>query len=143
MSNSTAYDFHAVGRLPVPDDNVAIATRRLDAGTLVNHDGRRYHIDYTILEGHRFAIQLIAPDEALLSWGLPFGYAMGPIAPGSYVRNPKILKALATRGLDLPHMLRPIAASDELLRLMHYNPTIVASPDDTRFLIRIELDQLQ
>ena len=102
MSGSTALDFRTVGRLPVPDDNVAIATRRLDVGTLVNHDGRLYHIDYTILEGHRFAIQPIAPDEALLSWGLPFGYALGPIAPGSYVRNPKILKALATRGLDFP-----------------------------------------
>lgn len=102
MSDSIAYDFHTVGRLPVADDNVAIATRRLDAGTLVNHDGRLFHIDYTILEGHRFAIQPIAPDEALLSWGLPFGYALGPIASGSYVRNPKILKALATRGLDFP-----------------------------------------
>ncbi len=102
MAGSATYDFSAVGRLPVPDDNVAIATRRLDAGTLIEHDGRRYHIDYTILEGHRFAIRPIAPDEALLSWGLPFGYALGPIAPGSYVRNPKILKALTTRGLDFP-----------------------------------------
>ena len=100
MAGSATYDFYAIGRLPVPGDNCAIATRRLDAGTLIEHDGARYRIDYTILEGHRFAIAPIAPDEALLSWGLPFGYATVPIAPGSYVRNPKILKALATRGLD-------------------------------------------
>ncbi len=102
MAGSATYDFRAIGRLPVPDDNVAIATRRLDAGTLIEHDGALYHIDYTILEGHRFAIAPIAPGEALLSWGLPFGYATAPIAPGSYARNPKILKALATRELDFP-----------------------------------------
>lgn len=100
MADSTTYDFHTIGRLPVPDDNVAIATRRLDAGTTVTHEGQTFPIDYTILEGHRFAIRPIAPDEALLSWGLPFGYATAPIVPGSYVRNPKILKALVTRGLD-------------------------------------------
>ena len=100
MAEWATFDFHAVGRLPVPDDNVAIATRRLAAGTIINHEGRTYAIDHTILEGHRFAIRPIAPGEALLSWGLPFGYATVPIAPGSYARNPKILKALATRGLD-------------------------------------------
>lgn len=100
MAERATYDFHAVGRLPVPDDNVAIATRRLDTGTLISHAGQIFPIDYTILEGHRFAIRPIAPGEALLSWGLPFGYATAPIAPGSYVRNPKILKALATRSLD-------------------------------------------
>ncbi len=100
MAEWATFDFHAVGRLPVPDDNVAIATRRLAAGTIINHEGRAYAIDHTILEGHRFAIRPIAPGEALLSWGLPFGYATVPIAPGSYARNSKILKALAMRGLD-------------------------------------------
>ena len=100
MAEWATFDFHAVGRLPVPDDNVAIATQRLDAGTIINHEGRTFAIDHTILEGHRFAIRPIAPGEALLSWGLPFGYATTPIAPGDYARNPKILKALATRGLD-------------------------------------------
>jgi altronate dehydratase len=100
MAEWATFDFHAVGRLPVPDDNVAIATRRLEAGTIINHEGTTFPIDYTILEGHRFAIRPIAPGEALLSWGLPFGYATVPIVPGSYARNPKILKALATRGLD-------------------------------------------
>jgi altronate dehydratase len=100
MSRWATFDFGAVGRLPVPDDNVAIATRRLDAGAIIDHEGLAYPVDYTILEGHRFAIRPIAPGEALLSWGLPFGYATAPIAPGNYARNPKILKALATRGLD-------------------------------------------
>ncbi len=100
MTDQPIYPLQTVGRLPVPEDNVAIATRRLDAGTVIDDGTQQYQIDYTILEGHRFAIAPIAPDEALLSWGLPFGYALGPIAPGSYVHNAKILKALATRGLD-------------------------------------------
>ena len=94
---SGRYDLHEVGRLPVPGDNAAIAVRRLDAGTRIAYEGQEFALDYTILEGHRFAIRPIAPGEALLSWGLPFGYATVPIAPGSYARNPKILKALAAR----------------------------------------------
>ncbi|MGN6697822.1 MAG: UxaA family hydrolase, partial [Thermomicrobiales bacterium] len=97
---SGCYDLHEVGRLPVPGDNAAIAVRRLDAGTRIAHDGQEFALDYTVLEGHRFAIRPIATDEALLSWGLPFGYALRPIAPGAYLHNPKILKALAGRDLD-------------------------------------------
>jgi len=96
------FDFQQIGRLPVPDDNCAIATRRLEAGTVIAYQGQHFTIDYTILEGHRFAVRPIAPGEALLSWALPFGYALGPIAPGSYARNPKILKSLSTRNLDFP-----------------------------------------
>ncbi len=102
VATTPLYDFHRLGRLPVPGDNVAIATRRIDAGTLVDHEGRRFAIDHTLLEGHRFAVRPIATGEPLLSWGLPFGYALLPIAPGSYARNAKILKALATRTLDFP-----------------------------------------
>lgn len=95
-----AYDFGEIGRLPAPDDNVAIATRRLDAGTLIAHEGRRFALDYTVLEGHRFAIKPIALDEPLLSWGLHFGYALKPIAPGNYCCNAKIIPILAGRQID-------------------------------------------
>ena len=92
--------FSESGRLPLPGDNVAIATRRLPAGTVIDHDGTVFAVDHTILEGHRFAIQPIAPEAPLLSWGLPFGIATHPIAPGDYVCNDGMLDALRGRSLD-------------------------------------------
>ncbi|MBI3967935.1 MAG: UxaA family hydrolase [Chloroflexi bacterium] len=94
------YDFAAIGRLPADADNVAIATRRLQAGSTIAFGAERFTTDYTILEGHRFAVAPVAPGAALLSWGLPFGYATRAIAPGEYLRNAKILEALRVRSID-------------------------------------------
>ncbi|MGI9049781.1 MAG: UxaA family hydrolase [Rubrobacteraceae bacterium] len=97
-------NFEDAGRLPAPGDNVAIATRRLDTGTCVSHENREFTVGYTILEGHRFAVRNIPEGEDLISWGLRFGQAVRSIAPGDYVCNPKILKALSGRqvGFELP-----------------------------------------
>ncbi|RIK33884.1 MAG: hypothetical protein DCC55_34115, partial [Chloroflexi bacterium] len=70
------FALHDIARLPLPGDNVAIATRRLDAGTTIHDGDRRFTLDYTVMEGHRLAIQPIAEGEALLSWNLPFGVAL-------------------------------------------------------------------
>jgi altronate dehydratase len=94
------YDFHAIGRLPAAKDNVAIATKRLEAGSEVYYQGTQFTISHTVLEGHRFAIAPIAEGEPLLSWGLPFGMATTAIQPGEYVCNQKILEALALRNVD-------------------------------------------
>ena len=101
---STPLPVTAVCRLPAPEDNVAIATRRLDAGTRLEIDGRVVTLAACVLEGHRLAVRPIAPGEALLSWGLPFGHALVPIAPGDYVCNQSMLDALAMRqlGIALP-----------------------------------------
>ncbi len=99
---STPLPLSAVCRLPAPDDNVAIAIRRLDAGTQVEIDGAVRTLASCVLEGHRLAVRSIAPGEALLSWGLPFGHALVPIAPGDYVCNASILQALAMRQLGVP-----------------------------------------
>ena len=90
----------AVARLPQDADNVAIATRRLEAGLTIQHDGRHFTLDTTILVGHRFAIEPIAAGDPLLSWGLPFGVATRPIAPGQYVCNAGMIEALGGRALD-------------------------------------------
>ncbi|HEX5847809.1 MAG TPA: UxaA family hydrolase, partial [Rubrobacter sp.] len=99
-----AWDFREVGRLPSPGDNVAMATRRLEAGTRVSYGDSEFEIPHTILEGHRFAVEPVAEGEDLLSWGLRFGRALRDIAPGDYACNAKILKVLAARhlGFDLP-----------------------------------------
>lgn len=97
----------AVGRLPSPADNVAIATRRLEAGTVLQLDGAPRTLRHTILEGHRFAVRPIPAGEPLLSWGLPFGHALAAIAPGDYVSNASMLAALAVRQLGIPLPAEP------------------------------------
>ncbi len=97
---NTAVPFDDAARLPQDADNVAIATRRLEAGLTVEHNGARFIIDTTILVGHRFAVEPIEEGEPLMSWGLPFGVATRPIAPGQYVCNAGMIEALSGRALD-------------------------------------------
>lgn len=97
---SGCYAFDEVGRLPLPGDNVAIATRRLEAGTTIAYQDQSMTLDYTVLEGHRFAVKTIAAGEDLLSWELPFGVARHAIEPGSYVINQEVLDELRVRSLD-------------------------------------------
>ena len=104
---STPLPLAAVSRLPAPGDNVAIAVRRLDAGTLVEIDGVVKPLAFCVLEGHRLAVRAIAPGEALLSWGLPFGHALAPIQAGDYVCNRSMLEALAMRKLGVPLPAEP------------------------------------
>ncbi len=94
--------FEAVGRLPMLQDNVAIATRVLTVGTEIAFGEQKLTLDFTVLEGHRFAVQEIAKGAPLLSWGLPFGFATRPILPGQYVCNEAMIEALNGRFLDFP-----------------------------------------
>jgi altronate dehydratase len=94
------YTFHEIARLPLPGDNVAITTQRLEAGTVIMDGDREYVLSHTLLEGHRFAVHPIRNGDALLSWELPFGYAARAIAPGEYVCNAAMLEALGGREID-------------------------------------------
>ena len=109
-----AWDFREVGRLPAPGDNVAMATRRLEAGTRVSYGGSEFEIPHTILEGHRFAVEPVEKGEDLLSWGLRFGRAVRDIAPGDYACNGKILKVLAERHVDFELPSEPNFSDAEL-----------------------------
>lgn len=93
--------FHSVARLPAPDDNVAIAIGRIEAGSVVAFAHRELTLSHTVLEGHRFAVREIAIGQELLSWGLPFGRATRAIGPGDYVCNESMLRALRMRDLNL------------------------------------------
>jgi altronate dehydratase len=97
-------DLSSVARLPASGDNVAIAIRRLECGTVVSLAGHPCALRHTVLEGHRFAVRSIGAGEALLSWGQPFGFATQPIAAGDYVCNQSMIDALAVRkiGAMLP-----------------------------------------
>jgi len=94
-----SYHFDEIGRLPLPGDNVAIATRRLHEGTVITKDHQQFTLNRSVLEGHRFAITTIPEGKALLSWELPFGVATQEIEPGNYVCNRSTLKALKGRSI--------------------------------------------
>jgi altronate dehydratase len=97
---NASYSFDEVARLPLPGDNVAVATRQLEVGTIIYYQGKALTLNYTVMEGHRFAVKAIAPGEALLSWELPFGLALKSIQPGNYVINKGALDALSMRSMD-------------------------------------------
>ena len=98
--NASPLPFHEVARLPLPGDNVAIATRTLAAGTQIVFGESVLTLDFTTMEGHRFAVASIPQGGPLLSWELPFGLATRAIAPGEYIRNAEMLDALGVRALD-------------------------------------------
>ena len=105
-NNSPALPLDAVGRLPAPHDNCAIAIRRLEPGTVITHDGAPFALAHTVLEGHRFAITPIEVGAELTSWGLPFGRAVSPLKAGDYVCNETMLTALRSRhvGFAVPEL---------------------------------------
>lgn len=92
--------FDEIAVLPEPDDNVAIASRRLEAGTVVDFSGTTVALPHTVLEGHRFVTQPVAPGEALLSWSTPFARALRDLRIGDYVCTPSSLAAVSARGVD-------------------------------------------
>ncbi|MYA76148.1 MAG: altronate dehydratase [Gemmatimonadetes bacterium] len=97
-----------IARLAEPGDNVAIVSRRLEAGTeLIGDAGATFSLAHTLLEGHRFAVQPIPAGKPVLSWGLPFGRATRDIAPGDYLCNADILDALRVRQVDFTLPDRP------------------------------------
>ena len=97
----SACQLNDIARLADPGDNVAIVSRRLEAGTEVTGEaGASFYLAHTLLEGHRFAVRSIPAGTSVLSWGLPFGRATRDIVPGDYICNADILDALRVRKVD-------------------------------------------
>ncbi|HEY3557283.1 MAG TPA: UxaA family hydrolase [Kribbella sp.] len=92
--------FEQVGVLPEPGDNVAIASRQLDAGTEIELGGTSFTLPHTVLEGHRFVVTPVAQDAALTSWNTAFARASRDLVPGDYVCTPTSLAAVTARGVE-------------------------------------------
>ncbi|MDX6280072.1 MAG: hypothetical protein QOH03_1143, partial [Kribbellaceae bacterium] len=92
--------FDEIGVLPEPGDNVAISSRRLEAGTVIDFAGTPVTLPHTVLEGHRFVARPVATGEPLLSWHTPFARALRDLAVGDYVCTPTSLAAVAARGVE-------------------------------------------
>src|ERR1700712_4329896 len=121
----------AVGRLPAPGDNVAIAIRQLEAGTVVTLESGACTIGHTVLEGHRFSVRAIANGEPLLSWGETFGHALVGIAPGTYVCNQSILDWLLLRRVSASLPAKP-NFSDHLVPFVLDESALRSAPPVTQ-----------
>ncbi|MGH3371665.1 MAG: UxaA family hydrolase, partial [Nocardioidaceae bacterium] len=91
--------FEEVGVLPEPEDNVAIASRRIEAGTVVDFAGMAVTLPHTVMEGHRFVARPVAEGDPLLSWSTAFARALRDLAVGDYVCTPSSLASVSARGV--------------------------------------------
>ena len=66
-------------------DNVAVATRNLARGAVVEVDGEQLITQDAIPFAHKIAIAAIAEDGQVLKYGVPIGRAKVAIAPGQHV----------------------------------------------------------
>ncbi len=92
--------FDEIGVLPEPGDNVAICSRRLEQGAVIDFAGTAVTLPHTVLEGHRIVARPIAAGEALLSWHTPFARARRDLSIGDYVCTPTSLAAVSARGVE-------------------------------------------
>lgn len=128
------YHFEDVARLPHPDDNAAIATRRLEANTKITYQGAEFSLTHTVLEGHRFAIQALAAGSEILSWELPFGMTTGPIQPGAYLCNAATLAELRSRSVSLSLPTEPNFT--DIIRPVSVNPDHIEPSPVTHYTKR-------
>ncbi|WP_344111489.1 UxaA family hydrolase [Kribbella alba] len=92
--------FEEIGVLPEPGDNVAISSRRLEAGAVIDFAGTAVTLPHTVLEGHRFVARPVATGEALTSWNTPFARALRDLEIGDYVCTSTSLAAVSARGVE-------------------------------------------
>ena len=63
--------FSEIARLPAPTDNAAIACSNIAAGTRISHSEGEFVNDYTVLEGHRFAVKIDSQGRGASLLGAP------------------------------------------------------------------------
>eukprot|EP00026_Physarum_polycephalum_P001799 Phypoly_transcript_01802.p1 GENE.Phypoly_transcript_01802~~Phypoly_transcript_01802.p1 ORF type:complete len:875 (+),score=145.79 Phypoly_transcript_01802:33-2657(+) len=101
---SVPVSLRSIALFPSSGDNCAVCTKKVEAGLQVVLEGEDTPIklSHSVLEGHRICAVKggIKKGEPLLSWGLPFGYALRDIQPGEYVCNASVLVSLHERKLE-------------------------------------------
>lgn len=136
MEEEKAIPFDDVAMLPQPGDTAAACKHLLPGGTrilLPDGTGRSVTLAAPCLEGYRFAVRSVEDGAEVLSWGLPFGTAVGRIRPGDVLVNAKAAAALRGR-LSGPHgdeneaireILRKQAVNFEDLDVSPDNPYLI------------------
>lgn len=68
-------------------DNLAVATRLLEAGETVEVAGKKLRISEAIRLGHKFAVTPIARGERVRKYGQTIGFATQAIEPGEWIHT--------------------------------------------------------
>ncbi len=88
-----------------PADNVAVALRPLDEGTLARGTDFTLHINEKIPAGHKVAFDLIKKGDYVVKYGNPIGTASAEICKGFHIHTHNIKTAL---GDVLEYSYRPV-----------------------------------
>lgn len=68
-----------------PQDNIAVCSRALPAGSELRFDGVTFRVASAVKMGHKVAVRPIREGEAVLKYGQVIGFADRDIAPGEHV----------------------------------------------------------
>src|SRR5882762_1224739 len=68
-----------------PQDNVAVVTRPISAGTTLDHGGAKMAVSSRIGLGHKLALQPIKKGAAVYKYGQIIGFASKDIEAGDWV----------------------------------------------------------
>jgi altronate hydrolase len=68
-----------------PQDNVAVVTRPIAAGTQLDHHGATLTVPSRVGLGHKLAVRPIKKGDAVYKYGQIIGFASKDIAPGDWV----------------------------------------------------------
>lgn len=81
-----------------PEDNIAVATAALAAGTTLDDSGLTCRDEIPL--GHKVAVRAIAQGEKVLKLGVPIGSAVRAIEPGEHVHVHNIRSDYITNDID-------------------------------------------
>ena len=91
-------ELSAVAFMLRPGDDVAVAVRQIDRGTLVRlPDGTIAESGNTVAPGHKFAVRGVETGHQVHKYGQPIGVATAPINPGDHVHNHNLEMSTTTR----------------------------------------------
>lgn len=116
-----------------PADDVALAVTDLDAGRVVQVEGRSITLRQFIPCGHKFVLRSVACGEPVHKYGQPIGRATADIAPGDHVHAHN-LESLRGRGdLRLAAPETTLEQVEATRAALTHKPMDVGEPSATMF----------
>lgn len=76
------------------NDNVAVALKPIEKGTMLQVDGKNVTTVEEIPQGHKFALQKIQAGEEVVKYGFRIGYAKEDIVEGAWIHTHNLKTAL-------------------------------------------------
>lgn len=70
-----------------PTDNVAVAVRALEPGSVVSVGEDRLTIAEAVPAGHKVALTALEPGQPVVKYGFPIGETLGPVARGAWIHG--------------------------------------------------------